>query len=765
MLHPNAVINRLAVRFAMCLFLITAQTGYIGGMENNTPLPEHVANCDQEPIHALGLIQPHGAMLCLDRQGRLIAHSADASRWLGPLPALGKNVTDQYLTPLSRRALRAALADPQAPVESIECNGAGGNRFDLVMHWTGDTLVAEFEQLALDTPPASQFALYAQRAIQRLQARQYADTSELLQAVAEAIRSMTGFDRVMGYRFLADGSGEVVGEARREDLPPYLKQRYPAGDIPQQARRLYVLNPIRQIASVEATPVPLTPPLHPESNSPYDLSYSVLRSVSSVHIEYLKNMGVGASMSVSIIVDGRLWGLFACHHMTARRASHAVRLSCTVLTQVVSILISQIESRRRALDERRIYEHRSRIASELAQAEDPLAGLAKAAPEITALVGCEAVVAVVDKEVIALGGERALEPDDTDAIRALADHLAATRQDMLASHAWRDELPSLTPVTPATYAAGCLAIQMQGDSRITIVWLRDELVETINWAGPPDKVVAVGPNGPRLTPRGSFEVWKQTVRGRCREWTEMDQFAARELKAILQDVQLQRMRETERARTTLLATLGHDLRDPLQAINMAIQLMGRGLASSDDTARRVEGSTRRMQSLISYILDVSRIRSGVGLGLQPQTVPLKDLLDSIVEQSRLTHPGIAIEAHFDNDLGLVSVDPDRFAQALTNLISNARQHGDTHFPIELAAHVQSDDVTIEVKNRLANKAPVSFEGLTDPFKRGSLNNPNNRGGLGLGLYIANAIVKGHGAELEGRFSNGEARVVIRLRRA
>jgi two-component system, chemotaxis family, sensor kinase Cph1 len=731
-------------------------------MENTTPLPEHVANCDQEPIHALGLIQPHGAMLCLDRQGRLIAHSADASRWLGPLPELGQPVTDQYLTPLSRQALRAALADPEAPVESIECNGAGGNRFDLVMHWSGNSLFAEFEQLALDTPSASLFALYAQRAIQRLQAREYADTSQLLQAVAEAIRSMTGFDRVMGYRFLADGSGEVVGEARREDLPPYLKQRYPAGDIPQQARRLYVLNPIRQIASVDATPVALYPPLHPETNSPYDLSHSVLRSVSPVHIEYLKNMGVGASMSVSIIVDGRLWGLFACHHMTARRASHAVRLSCTVLTQVVSILISQIESRRRALDERRIYEHRSRIASELVQAEDPLAGLANAASEITALVGCEAVVAVVDKEVIALGGARAPETVDADAIRALADHLAATRQDMFASHAWRDELPLAAPL-PST--AGCLAIQMQGDSRITIVWLRDELVETINWAGPPDKVVALGPNGPRLTPRGSFEVWKQTVRGRCREWTEMDQFAARELKAILQDVQLQRMRETERARTTLLATLGHDLRDPLQAINMAIQLMGRGLASSDDTARRVEGSTRRMQSLISYILDVSRIRSGVGLGLKPQTVPLKELLDAIVEQSRLTHPGIAIEAHFDEGLGLVSVDPDRFSQALTNLISNARQHGDTNFPIELVAQTQADDVTIDVKNRLAGKAPVSFEGLTDPFKRGSLNNPNNRGGLGLGLYIANAIVKGHDAQLEGRFSGREARVTVRLRRA
>ncbi|MDE1179945.1 histidine kinase dimerization/phospho-acceptor domain-containing protein [Paraburkholderia sp.] len=731
-------------------------------MDNNEQLPEIVANCDQEPIHALGFIQPHGALLGFDRDGRLLARSANATEWLGPLPELGEPVTDAHLSPLSRQTLRAALADPHMPLESVECKGVRGDRFDLVLHWSGEMLIAEFEQLALNTPAASQFALYAQRAIQRLQANDYADPASLLQATAEAIRAMTGFDRVMGYRFLLDGSGEVLGEARRDDLPPYMHQRYPAGDIPAQARRLYVLNPIRQIASVDAPPVPIEPPLHPRTNGAYDLSYSVLRSVSPIHIEYLKNMGVGASMSVSIIVNGKLWGLFACHHMTAYRASHAVRLSCTVLTQVVSILIAQIEARQRALNERRVHELRTQIASELMQADDPLAGLAVAAPEVASLLASEAVMAIVDREVIALGRAPVA---DKDSLWALAEHMANSRQDLLATSSLSADLPTLGPLrTLDGDAAGCLAIQMLGDARITIVWLRDELVETINWAGPPDKVIARGPNGVRLTPRGSFEVWKQTVRGRSREWTEMDQFAARELKAILQDVALHRMREAERARTTLLATLGHDLRNPLQAINMAVQLMGRGLATSNDTAKRVEGSTRRMQSLINYILDVSRIRSGVGLGLSREQVGLKDLLESTVEQNRLTHPGITITTQWADDLGQAFVDQDRFHQALGNLISNARQHGDMKYPIELIAHLDDASTTIEVRNRVIAKPAMPFERLTDPFKSGSLGNPNNRGGLGLGLYIASAIVKGHGAELSGNFTETEARIRIALPR-
>jgi two-component system, chemotaxis family, sensor kinase Cph1 len=502
--------------------------------------------------------------------------------------------------------------------------------------------------------------------------------------------------------------------------------------------------------------------VNPETQAPFDLSHSVLRSVSSVHIEYLKNMGVGASMSVSIIVDGKLWGLFACHHMQALRASHAVRLSCTVLTQVVSILISQTEARLRLSHDHRALELGQNVASDLTHADDFAAGLAGAASAIVDLVDCDAAFAVVAQEILPLRGAGAIPRTQ---LMALAAHMADARADVLVSSSWSRDLAGLEPPpTESGAAAGVLAVQVGGDVPVAVIWIRDELVETINWAGPPDKVVAQGPNGPRLTPRGSFEVWKQTVTGSSREWSEADQRAARELRAVLQDIALQRMREAERARTTLLATLGHDLRNPLQAINMAMLLMGRGLATSTDTARRVEGSTRRMQSLINYILDVSRIRSGLGLGLSRQLVSLRDVIESTVEQNRLAHPGVTISTRMPDDIGDAFVDPDRFSQALTNLISNARQHGDIAYPIELTARADASSQTVEISNHLRDKPTVSFDRLLDPFKSGSLNNANNRGGLGLGLYIANAIIKGHDAQLDGRFEQSQARVSIRLER-
>ncbi len=730
---------------------------------NKPEIAEIVANCDREPIHLLGRIQPHGALLCFDAQGCLIARSANACEWLGAVPGLGEPITDLHLSPLSRQTIRAALADREMTSESVECKGATGERFDLIMHWADDTLVVEFEQISLKSPAATQFALFAQRAIQRLQAARHDNVRQLLQAASEAIRAMTGFDRVMGYRFMADGSGEVIAEAKRDDLPAYLHQRYPASDIPQQARRLYVLNPIRQIADVNAGPVPIEPPTHPQSGMPFDLSHSVLRSVSPIHIEYLRNMGVAASMSVSIIRDGQLWGLFACHHVTPYRASHAVRLSSTVLTQVVSILIGQIEATQRADADRRIHDLRTHIAGELAQADSPLAGLVRAAPDIAALVDCETVALVVDNEVVLRGKRADASTVSRETLLELAQHMARTRVEHLACASTADALPeALAQGLAANRAAGCLAIQMQGDSRITIVWLRDELVETIHWAGPPDKVVAQGPNGPRLTPRGSFEVWKQTVTGRCRDWSEFDQLAARELRSILQEIALVQMRESERARTTLLATLGHDLRDPIQTINMAMLLMGRGLATGNDTVKRVEGSTRRMQSLIGYILDVSRIRSGMGLGLKREDAPLRELLESVAEQTRLAYPGMVLDVQLADDLGNAYVDPDRLTQALTNLLGNARKHGDAGASVTLAATLTPEGPRIEIRNRLLERPAVPFERLLDPFKSGSLDNPSNRGGLGLGLYIAHAIVKGHDGTLVGSFSDHEACIRIVL---
>ncbi|MGI4857754.1 MAG: GAF domain-containing protein [Janthinobacterium lividum] len=719
-------------------------------------LTEAIAGCEHEPIHALGSIQSHGALLCFDRRGGLLAKSRTAEQWLGRLPALGDVFDDRHFDAVARQALRDALADPSVLRDGAVSLGADQAPFDLILHWSGDTLIAEWEQVAADAFATGHYAVMAQRAIQHLQEQDHQRIEPLLQAAVEAVRSMTGFDRVMGYRFLQDDSGQVIAEARRDDLSPLLQQRYPAADIPPQARRLYVLHPIRQIVSVDDVPVPIEPAMRPDTGQPYDLSHANLRSVSPIHIEYLKNMGVKASMSISIVIDGRLWGLIACHHMQPYRASLAVRLSCTVLTQVLSILIERTEFKRHTGGQARTQSLCRDIAAVMADASELSSGLAAAGAAIGALVDCDGVSVVIDQQPLLLGGAA-----NAQGLLELAQYMTDNHRDDLVVGSIGAMLPDLPrPLTRGGEAAGLLAIQIVSEVRITIIWLRDELVETIRWGGPPEKIIASGPNGPRLTPRGSFEVWKQTVTGSSREWTAASHDAARTLKTIFQDVALERMRETDRERMTLLATLGHDLRDPLQAINLAMQMMGRGLANSNDTARRVEGSTRRMQSLIAYILDVSRIRSGIGLGLVTRPVSLDPLLKGLVDELRFNYPGVAIELDSDA-LGEASLDEDRFVQGLTNLLSNARHHGDASAPIRIIGRRTAAECSIQICNRTRQRPGVAFNRLIDPFKGGAPN-LNNRNGLGLGLYIANAIFRGHGAHFDGHFDEHDACLKITL---
>jgi light-regulated signal transduction histidine kinase (bacteriophytochrome) len=285
--------------------------------------PVDLANCASEPIHIPGSIQPQGALLAFDLQGRLAAWSANAAALLGVAPAAGAFFASLGLDEAVNALLRAALADqadgatPPAMAE-VAC---AGHTFDCVVHGYGQRVIAEFELRHAPSNEVAAFALRAHAAIGQLKRQK--SLVALMQLVAEQVREITGFDRVMGYRFRHDGSGDVVAEAVRGDLPRYLGQRYPAGDIPAQARRLYTINTLRLIADVGYEPVPLLGAGGAGAQAPLDLSHSILRSVSPIHIEHLQNMGVGASMSVSIVVNGRLWGLVACHHMAPRQVLEA----------------------------------------------------------------------------------------------------------------------------------------------------------------------------------------------------------------------------------------------------------------------------------------------------------------------------------------------------------------------------------------------------------------------------------------------------------
>jgi light-regulated signal transduction histidine kinase (bacteriophytochrome) len=564
------------------------------------------------------------------------------------------------------------------------------------------------------------------------------------------VRDFTGFDRVMAYRFRSDDSGDVVAEARRDDLVPYLGQRYPAGDIPPQARRLYVLNTLRMIADVGYHAVPLVG--SPDA-APLDMSFAVLRSVSPVHIEYLQNMGVGASMSVSIVVGGRLWGLIACHHMAPKRVPYSVRMAADVLAQVIASTVQGIEAREDAA----LVEHAAQVRTSLVESllleDDPLEALVQHGDGLLESSHAQALIVSQYGRVVCRGVNQALG----DAVVA---SLPADANDIVTYGCVKEWPDAVQPLLRKW--AGLLGLPFDPPSGGWCILLRTEQIEEVAWGGKPDKSMA-GPMGERLTPRGSFDAWIETVRGRAHPWEDGILTHARMMLGELTRVSNARRAQTEATRAQLLAMLGHDLRDPLNSINMAGMVLERtdGGSNKGTLGKRIQSSSNRMQRMIGQVLDMSRIDRGLSLGIALQPVDLAALVEDMVEEARLAYPTIVYDVHLVGP-AFVLADSGRLGQVISNLLSNARHHGEPNQPIVIRLAPQNGQAVLDVANAGSPIAPETEATLFNPFKRSSLNNPRNRTGMGLGLYIAQQIVREHEGEIAYRHENGNVVFSVRL---
>lgn len=273
--------------------------------------PVDLTNCDREPIHILGTIQPIGFLVALDGHWNITRVSANVGEFFPgeSAEALIGRPAEGIFGKAAIHGIRnrlAMLRGPDAVERIFGCTMFDGiDPFDVAVHMSGEEIVIEAE-------PGSAEHGDATGTVRSMIARldQSADMTAFFNEGARQVRALSGFDRVMVYRFAPDASGEVIAESARSGIGSFLGLRYPATDIPAQARELYRRNLLRVITSVNAAPVPILS----GPTKPLDLSMSMLRAVSPIHLEYLRNMGVEASMSISIVVEGRLWGLFACHH-------------------------------------------------------------------------------------------------------------------------------------------------------------------------------------------------------------------------------------------------------------------------------------------------------------------------------------------------------------------------------------------------------------------------------------------------------------------
>ncbi|SNR30974.1 SpoIIE family protein phosphatase [Blastococcus mobilis] len=501
--------------------------------------------CADEPIAVPGAVQPQGALLAVTEPDlAVVVASANASGFFGQ-PVAGSSL-DVLLAEPDVARLRAGLAGDLAEVNPLRVRLAGAH-VDLVLHRADGLLLTEWERAEGAEEAGAAWHRRLPSVLQRLSGA--ATLDELTDVLARDVRALTGFDRVMVYRFDAEWNGEVIAEDRRPDLEPFLGLHYPASDIPAQARALYTTNWTRLIPDATYRPVPLDPPVTPSTGRPLDLSGAMLRSVSPVHLEYLANMGVVSSMSISLIDRGRLWGLISCHHYAGpHRPSYTDRTAAEFLGRTASLLLHT-----------KVAAGEQSGVVEVAHRGAQLAGAVGRSPRAVA-------AALTDGEVTALD----LLPASGVALRISgqltllgrtppADRVEPLVRSLLAAGApVTDAASRVVPEAAdvADTASGVLAVEVAGGRDDFLAWFRPETLREVTWGGNPytSKTTQTDP-GPRLSPRRSFDAWSETVRQTSQPWREHEVAAARALAGQLTQAALSRAADDNRLAGALQRTL------------------------------------------------------------------------------------------------------------------------------------------------------------------------------------------------------------------
>ncbi|MGY2081664.1 SpoIIE family protein phosphatase [Modestobacter sp. SYSU DS0657] len=551
--------------------------------------PVDLSNCEREPIHVPGSIQPRGVLLAVSEPDMVVRQVSRNLADVVGMPwddALGRPLTEVLGVPAAEAVARSASAfgdlRERNPVELVlDCEGTPCP-VDAILHRAvhgsenivlpplvdgpsvrvlaagtvaASTLVVELEPASGPRPFSFPNTYQAVRGT-IVELNRATSLQELYDITAEAVRALTGFDRVMVYRYDADYNGEVVAEAKVAGLNSFLGLHYPASDIPAQARALYEKNWIRLIDDVDYTPSPLEPVDLPATGQPLDLTFSTLRSVSPIHCEYLRNMGVRASMSISLLRDDKLWGLIACHHYAGPHSPpYATRAAAEFLGSALSLRLvdrAQDEEHRRAL------QVRSTLAWLTAAALDedrPLAQSLLGSPGLLDVLPADSVVLNLQGATASAGA-----PLPAAVVGALAAWAAEQGSDVVST----DQLPLVAPhlPVPADLACGVLALPLPEGQYV--IWTRAEQVHSVDWGGDPHNKAIAERQGDtvRLSPRKSFDRWREVVRNRSEPWSPAQLGEVGDLRTNLLEALYARSRRVARVALTLQRSLLSEPPDP-----------------------------------------------------------------------------------------------------------------------------------------------------------------------------------------------------------
>lgn len=724
-----------------------------------------LTNCDREPIHIPGAIQAHGVLIALDDDWRIqqvsencLQHFGHESSVLLQRP-LAELVGAEYFAYLSREIANLNVEANTIYLDSLEIN----NRyFEVMAHRFQGITIIEFEHPTFEAFQNKQ-TNYGVLRTKLAEINNAPSVAEFCQRAAEAVRSFTGFDRVMIYRFLEDESGDVIAEAAREDLSPFLGLRFPASDIPKQARALYLKQSLRFKVDVNDVSSPLAPPLNPQTNLPLDLSFAATRAMSPIHVEYLKNMNVAASMSISIVKDGKLWGLIACHHITPRYISHQARIFGEFLAHTISL---QIEAKTAAENHEYVLhlkDFHHRVLAELDETQSIRETLIAGENNLFKSLDCGGAALVLRDEIFLIGAT----PDEFD-VQKLIEWLWNERSDeeIFATRQLAKLLPKAAEY--AATASGILAVRLTRKMPEYIIWFRPEQRQTVKWAGNPEKPVTMGQFGARLTPRESFEVWKTEVRGQSAPWKQFEIEFAEKLRRTVVEIILRRIdelielnKQLETSNTELDSfayVASHDLKEPLRGINNFSTFL------LEDYAENLEGEaierlqtlvnlTERMETLLDSLLHYSRVGR---LDLLKGEIDLNEVLQNSLLFLRNRISEANAEIILPRPLPKVFADENRIGEVFSNLISNAIKYNDQPQKRVEIGYAENETRDVAGAPKIERVFYVRDNGIgidarfhSDIFRifKRLHGRKEYSGGVGAGLTIVKRILERHGGRI------------------
>lgn len=805
----------------------------------------NLSNCDREPIHRPGAIQPHGLLLVLvepDLHICQISDNAQAIIAIAPEDLLDRPLSDFIEAP-SLAAIRGCLEREFEHINPLPLDFACGEAVSKTRSKTFNGIVhrAPSGEVILELEPFTDddrgdFFYFHRQVKQTLTALQASkNLEELGTRIVNEIKALTDFDRVMIYRFNEKGDGFVIAEAKEPELEPFLGLHYPATDVPQQARYLYTQNWLRLIpdisykpsslihrsatSSSELDPAPnvrldvhppinlereaiddrsvkpkikpkinpkAKPKINPEPNSklasktvktaneqsPTDLSFSVLRSVSPLHVEYMQNMGVAATMVISLLHNGQLWGVIACHHYHPKFISYGLRTVCEFLGQLMSAEIVHKEVNDNIDYQLQLKDIQSVLVGRLARGMDFFAALVSEADLLLKLTAATGLVICSGNDRVAIGQT----PDET-ALTALLEWLPDQfDRDLLMT----DTLASLYPPAAAyaSAASGLLAMAISKLQHRYILWFRPEVLQTVTWAGKPNnKEERVQANGTTiLIPRRSFEAWQETVRGTALPWLPCEISGVLELRQAIVEIVLRQAdaltslnQDLQRMNSELDAfayLASHDLKEPLRGIhNYATFLLeDYGKILAGDGAEKLNTLvrlTQRMDLLIDSLLRFSRLGRQE---LQMRPIHLNAMLDETVAMFRMNHQWEDCDIRINDTLPIVWGDYSLVEEIFINLIANGLKYNrQANKWVEVGYCCEADFkdestgthfVTLYVRDNGIGIREKHFDSIFRIFKRLHAQGQYG-GGSGAGLTIVRKIVERHGGTIRVESIYGE----------